>query len=60
MLKRIGLLPKELVMKKYKDITGKSSDQIKKIEEVEGFETIADMVEEHLINQHLQEKLQHN
>lgn len=59
MLKRIGLLPKELVMRKYKDITGKSSQQIKRIEETEGFENIADLVEEHLINQHLQERLQH-
>jgi hypothetical protein len=58
MLKKIGLLPKDLLMKKFIQITGEDPAKVKKIEEAEGIETIADMVEEHLINQQLREKFQ--
>jgi hypothetical protein len=58
MLKKIGLLPKDLLMKKFTQITGEDPAKVKKIEETEGIETIADMVEEHLINQQLREKFQ--
>ncbi len=59
MLKKVGLLPSEILMKKFTEISGKSEIEVEIIKEREGIETIADMVEEYLINQQLRRNLQH-
>jgi len=59
MLKRVGLLPSELLMKKFIEISGKDEIEVREIKENEGIETIADMIEDYFKNQNLKEKLQH-
>ena len=59
MLKRVGLLPSELLMKKFTEISGKDEIEVKQIKENEGIETIADMIEDYFKNQQLKERLQH-
>ncbi|MDD5693206.1 MAG: hypothetical protein WC437_01865 [Patescibacteria group bacterium] len=59
MLKKVGLLPSEILMKKFTEISGKNKFEVEMIKEREGIETIADMVEEYLINQQMRSELQH-
>ncbi len=58
MLKRVGMLPNELLMRKFTEISGKDEIEVRKIQEKEGIETIADMVEDYFVNKQLKEKLQ--
>lgn len=49
MLKRMELLPKEHLMKKYSQIMGMTMFEVSEVVDREGIETIADVVEEHLL-----------
>ena len=58
MLKRVGMLPNELLMRKFTEISGKDEIEVRKIQEKESIETIADMVEDYFVNKQLKEKMQ--
>jgi len=55
MLKRLDLLPKEHLMNKYSQISGKDMSKVEEIVDREGIETIADLLEEHLVRQNIGE-----
>lgn len=55
MLKRLDLLPREHLMNKYSQISGKEMSKIEEIVDREGIETIADLLEEYLVKQNMRE-----
>jgi hypothetical protein len=55
MLKKIEFLPREHLVRKYLEITGQSQTDVDQIVDQEGIETVADMVEEYLIQQQFRE-----
>ena len=57
MLKKIQYLPKEHLVRKYLEITGQSQKEVEEIVGREGIESIADMVEEYLIQQQFRETI---
>ena len=56
MLRRMEFLPKEHLIKKYVEITGEDYAKAEALIERAGIETIADVVEEHLLMQALRER----
>lgn len=59
MLKKVEFLPKEILIKKYAQISGKDQDQVGHLAEKEGIEEIADRIEEYYVNQYLHRKFSH-
>lgn len=59
MLKKLEFLPKEHLIRKYSQISGKELPKVEKIVEQEGIETVADLIEEHLIRQGMRKGAYH-
>ncbi|MDD5693481.1 MAG: hypothetical protein PHU86_03345 [Patescibacteria group bacterium] len=57
MLRKLQFLPKEHLIKKYSDLTGKSQKEIERLVEDEGIEMVSDYLEIHLSNLYQQHSL---